>query len=726
MKGISLTLVSFAAAGLFCAACTVHKTEAPGLTGPSEAALSSSVTASPDSLTQDGKSMSTIAVVARDAGGRPLSSASFRLDILVDGQPSDYGTLSTRNLVTGSDGRASAVYTAPAELPAGASAGVCAGGAVSAPLGGRCVQIVATSVGSDFSAASSRLVEIHLIPTGVIVPSSATPVASFTATPSGPAANASVQFDATKSCAGALNASGQCPALAGAISSYAWSFGDGATGTGQTTSHAFSREQTYLVTLTVSNDRGLSASSTQSLTIGAGSLPTPAFVFSPTAPVLNQDVYFNASASKPGAGHSLERFVWSWGDGTASADSSSTTSSHKYTAAGSYVVTLSVADESGQTASLPQTVTVGAAVGASPTASFVFSPTGPVVAQQVNFDATQSKAGTGHSLTQYRWNWGDGSALSTSASPTASHSFTVAGTFSVALTVTDEVGQVATVNQTVTVGPAVGTSPTASFAFSPTGPVVAQQVNFDATQSKAGTGHSLTQYRWNWGDGSALSTSASPTASHSFTVAGTFSVALTVTDEVGQVATVNQTVTVTAVVVDLPKAVFSKSSPDPIVPGQSAFFDATLSTVAAGHTISGYLWSWGDGTTSSGGPLNSHIYSAAGIYQVILSVTDNTGLIGVSAAQAVTVTAGPTAVFISSPAPGAATLPVYFDASQSSGSGGVTNYNWNWGDGTQSSSGTALIDHTYALAGKYTVLLTVTDGATPSHTGTVTHDVTIN
>ena len=359
MKGISLTLVSFAAASLVGAACTVHQTAAPALTGPSESALSVSITASPDSITQDGRSNSTIVIAARDANGRMLSNTAFRLDTLVDGQPADYGTLSTRNIVTGSDGRASAVYTSPAAPPTGSIASVCAGGAASVPLGGRCVQIVATSVGSDYGTAGAGMVEIHLIPTGVIVPSSATPVANFTMTPSGATANTPVQFDATKSCAGALDAGGTCSAAAGVITSYAWSFGDGGTGSGQTTSHAFSRQQSYLVTLTVTNDRGLSASATQSVSIGAGSVPAAAFVFSPAAPAPSPAfVYFDATISKPGAGHNLVRYVWNWGDGTTFGDSSSPSTSHKYLLDGSYVVTLTVTDETGQSASTTGTVKV--------------------------------------------------------------------------------------------------------------------------------------------------------------------------------------------------------------------------------------------------------------------------------------------------------------------------------------------------------------------------------
>ena len=357
MKGISFALACLAV--VVGSGCTVHQTEAPGLTGPSEAALSVAVTATPDAITQDGSSVSTISVVARDANGQLLGSRSFRLDMRVNGQVSDFGTLSSRTITTASDGRATAVYTAPVAPPAGALLGTCSGGSASAALGGNCVQIVATSLGSDYSAAASHMVEIRLVPTSVIVPVSATPVPSFTVATPSPTSNAPVLFDASKSCAGALDVSGSCSPLAGTITSYAWNFGDGGTASGKTASHTFTRQQTFLVTLTVTNDRGLSASTTDSVQVGAGSLPTGVFISSPTSPAVGQDIHFDATLSRPGVGHNIVRYVWNWGDGDPLLDSAQATATHAYKAAGSYVVTLNIADESGQGATVTATVKVG-------------------------------------------------------------------------------------------------------------------------------------------------------------------------------------------------------------------------------------------------------------------------------------------------------------------------------------------------------------------------------
>lgn len=365
MKRITASLACVAAA-LVVSACTVSPSEAPSLTGPSEFALSVAVTASPDTISQDGQSLSTVGVSARDANGRPLSNVAFRLDLQVDGEPSDYGTLSVRTIVTGSDGRATATYRAPAPPPAAASAsGDC--GAVGATLGGRCVRIIATAVGSNFDAALAQSVLIHLVPTSVIVPPSATPEAKFTIAPSTPAANTPVQFDASPSCA-ARTVDGQCPAAAGQIASYMWNFGDGTTGTGRTATHTFRAQQTYLVTLTVTNDRGLTSTPfTQSINVGAGAVPTAAFTASPTAPQPGQAVHFDASVSKAGAGHNIVRYVWNFGDGAERLDTNTPTATHIFASEGTYIVTLNIADEVGQVATVTGTVKVAVPEAATQT-----------------------------------------------------------------------------------------------------------------------------------------------------------------------------------------------------------------------------------------------------------------------------------------------------------------------------------------------------------------------
>ena len=158
-------------------------------------------------------------------------------------------------------------------------------------------------------------------------------------------------FDASTSQAGSGS---------GSIVSYAWSFGDGDTGRGMTVSHTYDSQNSFNVTLTVTNDRGLVASRTQAVTIGSAGLPTPVFTVSPAAPNVGQLVFFNASASTPGAGGAISSYTWTFGDG---ATGSGASVSHAFATAGSFIVQLTVTDAAGLSATSSGTSVAVTAAG---------------------------------------------------------------------------------------------------------------------------------------------------------------------------------------------------------------------------------------------------------------------------------------------------------------------------------------------------------------------------
>jgi PKD repeat protein len=251
--------------------------------------------------------------------------------------------------VTGSDGRAHVVYTAPPPPPP-ATAG-----------SGTRVTIVATAIGTNFQASSSQLVDIRLVPPGVILPPADTPTAAFTVSGTPADAGTTVFFDGSGSCGGPITA-GVCSS-ASVVRSWAWNFGDGTAGaSGVSASHKFANAADFIVTLTVTNDRGVTASVSQSVTIGSPTLPTAKFVFSPSSPAIGagtNTVLFNADQSTAAPGHQITQFNWNFGDpSSASNTASGFTVTHVFNTPGAFTVVLSILDDLGQKATFSQTVNV--------------------------------------------------------------------------------------------------------------------------------------------------------------------------------------------------------------------------------------------------------------------------------------------------------------------------------------------------------------------------------
>jgi PKD repeat protein len=393
--------------------CTLKKQETPSLTGPSTLGTSVQMSASPDTLQLDGASQSNVTIQASDSNGQPKRNMSMRAEILVNGTLVDFGSLSARNLVTDGNGRASLVYTAPAS-----------GNNVDTLT---VVQIVVTPSETDFSNASARFVNIRLVPQGMVIPPDGMKP-DFTMTPTAVTDHQAVLFDASTSTWNPTNP----------IESFAWDFGDGGHGTGMTTTHSFDGAGTFLVTMTMTDVFGRSASKTQTMTVAPGGAGLTAnIVFSPTPVVFGQPTFFNASASKAGPGHSIASYDWNFGDG---ATGSGMTTSHSFATVGTYNVILTVTDDAGHTETATTTVDVR---DDRPTVSFTFSPAAPTAGSPVTFTSSASSP-VGRTITSYSWSFGGSGA-------TASHTFPTPGSVTVTLTVTDSAGKTSTSSQTVPV-----------------------------------------------------------------------------------------------------------------------------------------------------------------------------------------------------------------------------------------------------------------------------------
>jgi PKD repeat protein len=175
--------------------------------------------------------------------------------------------------------------------------------------------------------------------------------------------------------------------------------------------------------------------------------------------------------------------------------------------------------------------------GATPlSASATGSPSTGNAPLAVNF--TGSATGGAAPYT-YSWNFGDG-ATSTTQNP--SHTYSASGTYTATLTVTDSSSPAKTATSQVTTNvSAVGNPLAASVSANPTSGQVPLNVSFTGT---ATGGTPAYHYSWNFGDGSATSTTQNPT--HSYATAGTYTATLKVTDSASPAASASSTVTVTA------------------------------------------------------------------------------------------------------------------------------------------------------------------------------------
>ncbi|MEM9290997.1 MAG: PKD domain-containing protein [Acidobacteriota bacterium] len=206
------------------------------------------------------------------------------------------------------------------------------------------------------------------------------------------------------------------------ITSYEWTFGDGAQGSGVTTQHTYAGAGTFSVRLRVFDAQGLSDDLVRSVTVSAQNQPpTAAFTFSCNGLTCS----FNGSGSSDDNG--VTSYQWFFGDG---AQGAGVTTQHTYASAGTFSVRLRVFDAQGLSDDQVRSVTVNTQ-NQPPTASFTFNCN----SLTCSFNGSGSSDDNG--ITSYEWTFGDGAQGS---GVTTQHTYAASGTFSVRLRVFDAQG----------------------------------------------------------------------------------------------------------------------------------------------------------------------------------------------------------------------------------------------------------------------------------------------
>jgi PKD repeat protein len=510
-------------------ACSVQDTTIPQLAGPSELALRVALQAIPDSILQDGFSQAAIQIEATGGDGRPARNLTLRIQTEVGGVLADFGTLSTKTAVTGDDGRARVTYTSPPRP-------------VSQVEPTTVVTFRVEPVGTDYRGEVARTVDLRLVVPGIIqppLPPVELPQPKFTVTGNAIATN--VVFDASTTLYDKSTNGTPQFVPCGQLCTYVWDFGDGTTGTGVFASHQYRNVARYQVKLTVTDPYGQTATAAQPIDVGQGALPTVSFTYSPSAPAVNQQIFFTAESSRAAAGRTIVSYDWNFGNGRTG---SGETIRQAFSAAGTYTVTLTVTDDAGNKATTSQSVTINL-VGTLQAVLRVSPPNGGRPGTLFQFDGAESTPGSSP-IVEYRFNFGDNTPDQVGGLQIAQHAFASAGTYQVSLQVKDSLGRTSVARLTIAISDQAGTGSgfQAQLKATPTtGTVNVTDFEFDASGSTAGSSP-IASYTFNFPDGTSQGPASQSKVTKKFAVTGDQTVNVIVRAVDNSVATASVKVTV--------------------------------------------------------------------------------------------------------------------------------------------------------------------------------------
>ena len=272
-------------------------------------------------------------------------------------------------------------------------------------------------------------------------------------------------------------------------------------------------------------------------------------------------------------------YLWDFGDGQTSTESGP---SHEYASPGEYVVTMTT--DKGSTSLLVHVDPL------PPYPGFTQNKSVALVNEAISFTNSSWNA------TSYSWDFGDGQT-STVAAP--SHSYASKGTYTVTLTATNAYGQTSKTTQI-----SIAAKPITNFSASPVNGLTVQFSDLSLEDPTS----------WSWDFGENEHTLQNPV--HSYQQPGTYNVTLTATNAMGSTP-VTKSIPVTVSEPVRPEANFSYQ-PTESNKTQIEFTDTSS------NAPSSWLWSFGDGTTSTEqNPV--HQYSTGGVYSVRLTVTNANG-----------------------------------------------------------------------------------------------------
>ncbi len=451
-----------------------------------------------------------------------------------------------------------------------------------------------------------------------------------------------------------------------------WDFGDGSTDNTNNPkpTYAYVKPGTYNVQLTEYN-QGCWDTLSHSIVVNP---PLADFKISTVCGSTNSFIFTDASLGP------VTSYLWDFHDGSGTSSSSGPiTHAFPVGPPKNYNVTLTVTNSATGCTNTSPAQTVNANQGTVVTVS-----PNPVC---VNSVVSISVSAQGN-IVNYLYEFGDGTSIFGGNSAT-SYLYTKPGTYIVKVVTYDISGCVDSsgVDTLVVEGPIVNFNPPPALSCT------ALSFNFKDLSTALPAGNKIVGWAWNFGDGG---TSSAQDTTYTYTVPGTFTPSLTVTDVFGCTGTL---VSPQTLAVSLPIASLTVLD-DTSCPNAPTPIQFTNTSTGGFNPV--YTWTFGDGNTSNALQPPPYQYSLVGKYPVTLSIKDFYGCTSTSPITTIVVDT-PHADFTMTANYSA--CPPFQDFFTYTGQNAIK---WAWNFGNTSGSTLPNPNYLYVNAGDYYPYLTIT------------------
>lgn len=476
--------------------------------------------------------------------------------------------------------------------------------------------------------------------------------------------------------------------------SWKWKFGDGGSSDVEQPQHIYKAKGSYDVTLIATSDNGCvdSVLSTDFIYVDA---PNIDFKASPGFGCVGMKSTF----SIPDAAD-IASYEWDFGDGTTSTAPNPT---HQFSSEGTMTVTLTVVTKSGCTFTKSKSNYIH--IGTKPKADFKADPLITCLDQPIQFTDLSTKADT--------WDWIFPNDISTDTGQNPLHKFHKLGQHDVILVVSNNGCQ----DSAIKLGYITVQPPEAGFVSN------LVSCNDPYTYHFKDTSSGVVTRTWDFGDGQ---TYHSKELDYTFKSSGGKKVVLTVSN-----GTCESTYTGWVGV--------AKENPALTVSDNMICHGSKVTLSIGAFNIAQYVKSikWYDGGGNSVETTNiqkdgnqyQFTYKDNGTYTPAVKLTYNTGCTDSAAGASVTVQ-GPTAGYQVSQNILCQGTSVSFtgDSKTNPPGASLNQWEWNFGDGSEETTTSKTISHSFLKSGTFKVKLKVTDanGCTDLTSGTQIVEVTVN